>query len=312
MKEIIIEVRNFLKKDFNIYAYSYTIIFLAIAVFLNYKYGFENNYIDKNYGKPIGFLIYPLYYIFPYYVTIIPILFIKKQQHKLKQSEFWIKSLIYFTTFGIMIAFWQERKMFDLSDFKVSERYLIYRIIAELKRIIPFIIIFFAVKSYYDKKEKHLLGLRFKGINYKPFFVMLILMLPLIAIASFQPAFQHTYPQYKFWNYDGAFGLTPLQSDLLFELAYGMDFISIELFFRGALIIGMARVLGKEAVLPMAAAYVIIHFGKPAGEAISAFFGGFILGVHSLKTKNIFGGIVIHVGIAYSMEIAAILQHYYG
>lgn len=312
MKEIIIEVRDFLKKDFNIYAYSYTILFLAIALFFNYKFNIENSYIDKNYGKPIGFLIYPLYYIAPYYITVIPVLFIKKQQFKLKQSEFWIKSLIYFTTFGVMVAFWQERKLFDLSNLNSQDRYLVYRILAELKRIIPFIIIFFAVKSYYDKKEKHLLGLRFKGINYRPFFTMLILMIPLIAMASFNSSFQHTYPQYKFWNYDGAFGMSPIQSYGVFEIAYGMDFISIELFFRGALIIGMARVLGKDAVLPMAAAYVIIHFGKPAGEAISSFFGGFILGVHSLKTKNIFGGIVIHVGIAYSMEIAAILQHYYG
>jgi hypothetical protein len=74
----------------------------------------------------------------------------------------------------------------------------------------------------------------------------------------------------------------------------------------------MAKVLGREAVLPMVAAYVFIHFGKPPGEAISSFFGGFILGIHSLSKKNIFGGIVIHVGIAFLMELAAVLQHFYG
>jgi len=47
------------------------------------------------------------------------------------------------------------------------------------------------------------------------------------------------------------------------------------------------------------------------GEAISSFFGGFILGVHALEKRNIFGGIVIHVGIAYLMEIAAIWQYYH-
>ena len=99
---------------------------------------------------------------------------------------------------------------------------------------------------------------------------------------------------------------------MFFELIYGMDFLSVELLFRGALIIGMTKVLGKEAVLPMVAAYVFIHFGKPAGEAISSFFGGFILGIHSYYKKNIFAGIIIHVGIAWMMEIAAILQHVYG
>jgi hypothetical protein len=82
--------------------------------------------------------------------------------------------------------------------------------------------------------------------------------------------------------------------------------------YRGALIIGMARLLDKDAVIPMASAYVVLHFGKPLGEAISSFFGGFILGVHSLAKKNIFGGIIIHVGIAYLMEAAAILHHFFG
>ena len=136
-------------------------------------------------------------------------------------------------------------------------------------------------------------------------------MIQLIAIASYQPDFQRTYTQYKFYNYKGVFGLSPVQSEGIFELAYGLDFVSVELMYRGALIIGMARLLGKEAVLPMAGAYVILHFGKPAGEAVSSFFGGMILGIHALAKKNILGGIIIHTGIAYFMEIAAILQHYY-
>ena len=106
--------------------------------------------------------------------------------------------------------------------------------------------------------------------------------------------------------------MSPWQSEAVFELAYGSDFVSTELMYRGALIVGMSKVLGEEAVLPMAGAYVILHFGKPAGEAISSFFGGMILGIHALAKKNIFGGIIIHVGIAYFMEIAAILQHFYG
>jgi len=312
MKEIILEIRDFLKKDFNIYAYTYTILFLAIALFLNYKYNFEDGYIDRNYGKLRGFWVYPLYYIAPYYFTLIPILFIKKKQSKLLQSEFWIKSLVYFGTFGVMVAVWQHRSLFDFSHLQSGDRFFIFRVFDEIKRIIPFLIIFFAVKSFYDKKDNHLLGLRYKGMNYKPFFLMLILMIPLITLASFQSSFQHTYPQFKYWYYGGAFGMSPQQTMGAFEIAYGLDFVSVELMFRGALVIGMAKVLGKEAVLPMAAAYVIIHFGKPAGEAVSSFFGGFILGVHSLAKRNIFGGIIIHVGIAYFMELAAVLQHFYG
>ena len=311
MKEIIIEIRDFLKADFNIYAYSYTIVFLTFALIFNYEYNFEDGYIDKNYGKLIGFIIYPLYYIAPYYIVIIPVLFIKKQQHKLKQSEFWVKSVIFFGTFGIMVAFWQHRTLLTDSNLNLSERFYIYRIFDEIKRFIPFLIIFFAVKSFYDKEDKHLFGLRYKGMNYRPFFLMLILMIPLITIASFQTDFQQTYPQFNYWLYEGVFGMSNKQIMGIFEFAYGLDFVSIELMYRGALVVGMAKILGREAVLPMVAAYVILHFGKPAGEAVSSFFGGFILGIHALAKRNILGGIIIHVGIAYSMEFAAVLQIYY-
>ncbi|NOZ33823.1 MAG: hypothetical protein GXO80_00810 [Chlorobi bacterium] len=311
MKEIIIEIRDFLKSDFNIYAYGYTFFFLIAAVFFNYKYDFEDSFINSFYGKPISFLIYFLYYITPYLLILIPVLLIKKKHYLLKQSEFWIKSIIFFGIFGIMIAFWQVRYLFDFSKLTYSEKNYVYNLTFNLKRIIPFLIVFFAVKSIYDKDLNHLYGLRYKGMNYRPFFLMLLLMIPLIAIASYQPDFQRTYPQYKFYNYKGVFGLSPVQSEGIFELAYGLDFVSVELMYRGALIIGMARLLGKEAVLPMAGAYVILHFGKPAGEAVSSFFGGMILGIHALAKKNILGGIIIHTGIAYFMEIAAILQHYY-
>ena len=134
-------------------------------------------------------------------------------------------------------------------------------------------------------------------------------ILPLVVIASFQPDFQHTYPQFKFWKMGDVFGLSKFQMTLIYEFFYGLDFISVELMFRGALVIGMASVLGKDAVLPMAVTYVFIHFGKPAGETVSSFFGGYILGVIALRRQNIFGGIVIHIGMAYLMEIAAVMQH---
>jgi hypothetical protein len=38
---------------------------------------------------------------------------------------------------------------------------------------------------------------------------------------------------------------------LIYELCYGWDFVPTELMFRGFLVIGMVRVLGHGAVLPM-------------------------------------------------------------
>ncbi len=58
----------------------------------------------------------------------------------------------------------------------------------------------------------------------------------------------------------------------------------------------------------MAATYVFLHFGKPMGEAISSGFGGYILGIIALYSGNIWGGVFVHVGIAWLMEAMAWMQ----
>ena len=145
-------------------------------------------------------------------------------------------------------------------------------------------------------------GLAPKKMDGRAYGLMMLIMLPLIAAASTQPDFLATYPKLE--------EVLPLPPGarpgwlymLLFELAYGSDFFSIELFFRGFLVIGFARWAGKDAILPMACFYCTIHFGKPAGECISSFFGGMLLGIVSYHTRSIYGGLIVHLGIAWLME----------
>jgi hypothetical protein len=96
---------------------------------------------------------------------------------------------------------------------------------------------------------------------------------------------------------------------MLYELSYGSDFFSIELFFRGFLVLAFARYAGKDAILPMAIFYCAIHFGKPLAECISSFFGGIILGVVSYHTRTILGGFLVHVGLAWLMELGGLIGH---
>jgi hypothetical protein len=312
MKEIITELKTFIRKDFNIAAYGFTILFLATALALNYQYSFEKSVINSFYAKPIGYLVYFLYYYLPYiFITILTLAF-KKRLDKIRQREFLVKSFIFIGTFAVMAAFYHHKAIADAYSSDFREYNYLLKIIGNLKRILPFIVIFAAVKYFYDKKDTHLYGLQFARTNYRPYFIMLLLVIPLIVFASFTDSFQYAYPRMKPWQYPDIFDLGYFEKIFLFEIAYGLDFVSIELLFRGALVIGMARCLKEDSVLPMVALYVIIHFGKPPLEAISSFFGGFILGVHSYYTKHILGGIIVHIGLAWLMELAAHLQYYFG
>ena len=147
-----------------------------------------------------------------------------------------------------------------------------------------------------------------KKINWQPYIIMLLIMLPLIAAASTQPDFQAMYPKLKLITEMTSLDYFSWWQKLLFELAYGSDFITIELFFRGFLVLAFVKWAGKEAILPMACFYCTIHFGKPLAECISSYFGGMILGIVVYHTRSIFGGLMVHLGIAWLMEIGGYIR----
>jgi hypothetical protein len=152
------------------------------------------------------------------------------------------------------------------------------------------------------RNEEPLYGLTTKNIEWKPYWLMLVIMLPLIAAASTQPDFLAMYPKLNAVVQHNSMDLQWWHK-LLFELSYGSDFITIEFFFRGFLILAFVRWAGKEAILPMACFYCTIHFGKPLGECISSYFGGMLLGIVVYHTRSIYGGLMVHLGIAWLMEI---------
>lgn len=147
-------------------------------------------------------------------------------------------------------------------------------------------------------------GLSFKGFDAKPYFILLLLMVPLLLIAGMGPDFQHVYPKLKMIGYAANDWLQAV----VFELSYGVDFFTIELFFRGFLILAFIKYAGKDAILPMAVFYCTIHFGKPLAECISSYFGGLILGAIVYNTRSIWGGLIVHLGIAWLMEIVGIVM----
>jgi hypothetical protein len=157
-------------------------------------------------------------------------------------------------------------------------------------------------------KEGTFYGTSFRGFNAKPYLLMLVIMLPLIAAASTQPDFLAMYPKLNnlaFLKEEHNSGLYKF----LYELSYGSDFFTIELFFRGFLVLAFVKWFGRDAILPMACFYCTIHFGKPLGECISSFFGGMILGIVTYHTRTIFGGLMVHLGIAWLMELGGSLGH---
>lgn len=147
-----------------------------------------------------------------------------------------------------------------------------------------------------------------KGLtNSNAYLLLAACMIPLIILAATQASFLHTYPRAQMVTALDI-PMKPLRY-LIFELSYAFDFISIEFFFRGFLIVSFIRICGMRCIIPAACFYCCIHFGKPMGEAISSFWGGMLLGIISYHTKNVWGGIIVHIGIAMLMELSGFAAH---
>jgi hypothetical protein len=272
-------------------------LFIAGLIWLNYQHQLEYQLITKT-GLPAPvfsghLLIYTAAFLVPHVLLLL------KRKKNYSTDAGFLACLI-----GAPFIFAIKVSMDTGVNVSTSTHWNYYwnELLYWPVRMIVVVLILVVYRALFHKKES-LYGLSAKKINYAPYLIMLLIMLPLIAAASTQPDFLATYPKMS--------SVLPLPGDanpgwlykLLFELSYGTDFFSIEIFFRGFLVVGFIKWAGKDAILPMACFYCTIHFGKPLGECISSYFGGLLLGIVAYNTRSIYGGLIVHLGIAWLMEV---------
>lgn len=129
--------------------------------------------------------------------------------------------------------------------------------------------------------------------------VLFLCVLPAVLYASTTPAFRETYPFYRLAN-RSSFDLWT------WEALYAAQFIALEFFFRGFMLHGLRRALGSNAVFVMIVPYCMIHYGKPLPETLGAIGAGIILGTLAMRTRSIWGGVLIHIGVAVTMDVLAL------
>ena len=308
MKYVIRMLRDHLRKDFHAGLYGYTAVFLAITISINYHLDFEDSILDTYFGSLKGVVYNILFFMTAYYGIAIPQALFTGNASRLASPRYWAQSFIMIALVGFVSGFYGHSAISGTFP-EFYDRNFVYRI-GDFMKPLVILIPMMAVALLFDFKGDFY-GLLPRRFNHRPYWMMLLFMVPLIAAASFFEDFQHTYPRYKPWHTGAAFDWPFWKMGLVYEVAYGLNLLFTEYMFRGMLVVGLARILGKDAILPMVAAYAFLHFGKPLFETLGSIFGGYILGVIALNSRNIWGGIWIHMGVAWLMEIAAYLQHAY-
>ena len=268
----------------------------ALLIFLNYYYRIDRAISDQHsfaYSFISRYFIFLIAFALPYLLYVL-----LKQKKYFTQPLFLLLLVIAPAIFSLKAAL---NIPLHFSESKNWNDYWNTIFYWPLRLIVVAAILFIIWKL--TEKDQSFYGMTVHKLQFKPYVLMLLIMLPLIAAASTQPDFLSMYPKLKLIAgvYDEA-GMSWWHK-LIFELSYGSDFISIELFFRGFLILAFIKWAGKDAILPMACFYCTIHFGKPLGECISSYFGGMILGIVVYHTRSIIGGLMVHLGIAWLMEL---------
>lgn len=128
---------------------------------------------------------------------------------------------------------------------------------------------------------------------------LLLLALPAAYFASQTASFLATYPKYR-----GAG--ESWQQFLAWEVAYGFQFLMLEFFFRGFLTFSLARHMGALAIFVTIVPYSMIHYGKPLAECLGSILAGIVLGTIALRTRSIYGGVAVHCGVAWAMDLFAL------
>jgi membrane protease YdiL (CAAX protease family) len=83
--------------------------------------------------------------------------------------------------------------------------------------------------------------------------------------------------------------------ELLLDKA--LYYFAWEFLFRGYILFGLEKSIGRSAIFVQAIPFVLLHLGKPFWEALACIPGGFGFGYLAYKTRSFLPCFVIHFGM---------------
>jgi len=154
-------------------------------------------------------------------------------------------------------------------------------------------------------RRPHELGYRLRGTSRLAWIYLglLLVVLPAVAWASTRRDFQASYPQARGVVVDSA---VPLELFIPYQAAYFLVFLSGESFWRGYLVFGLERDLGRMAIPWMVMLYSMSHYGKPFLETNAAILAGSVLGWLALRHRSFWLGVALHWTVAVAMDVAVL------
>ena len=305
--EFIGDIVGFIKSDFRLAKYIYAITLAVFIIVGQVHFHIYDLIIAPSYDNGTSMLRLPLVYACVYFAVLLPTLWMHGELWRMRKWQSWVLPLVLVTIDGMGQGFDLYKQW--AADYAVwyKDRHYMQLVGSFLFRSV-FIVLSLMVFHRLTGGHFGLYGLKRSAKYLRVYALIYVLLLPLFLAVSFTPQFLDFYPKMDIAYCKGAMGWSNMSIIGLFELCYANDFLGVESMFRGAMVIGLARWLGPRTVLPMALTYMCIHLGKPDLELCSSVIGGYALGILAYRTHHLWGGIIIHLGIAMFFEFVGIMR----
>lgn len=258
-------------------------------------------------GWTLSWLWRILFFTLPLAATIGMLVYYQKSFYILKKQDFqWLCLGILCVLWANQYALWYKYFLPILPEYA---QYFVGKLCFNVHVSTFYILIPWLYGRFQNPESyQNFYGFTRKGFKPRPYMLMLLGMLPLLIWASFQEDFLVAYPRYRPGLLEVNTGIPSWLTVLVYEASYVLQFVALEIFFRGFIVLNLGRYLGSGVVFPMVTIYMLIHFYKPLPETIGSILGGYTLGVIAWYSRSVWGGILVHIGIALLMEALAFWQ----
>jgi hypothetical protein len=198
LNQVLKYITEFYRKEFNFFYFILTLSMLGVLIYFNYWHFLEKQYISSSDSRLQGFVGYYFLYFIPFAAAFFLQKFFYKNCNYFKNRWFWAILILGPAIFSFRVIF-NYHQIFITNFWQGEEQQFWLKSINWIVRVMVVLILIFIIWRIKDKNKQPFYGIK-KLDNANPYLWMLLIMIPLIALASTQKDFLHMYPKVKFLN----------------------------------------------------------------------------------------------------------------
>ncbi|MEN9001566.1 MAG: hypothetical protein ABF242_04600, partial [Flavobacteriales bacterium] len=229
--------RDYFEDSFSLKAHLLVAIFIGLCIYFNYEYDLYKNYFKVRNYQELKVLKLWSFFGFAFLVPLLIMSFFQKEKKTITNPYYLIFGLLALLFVSLDSSYYSLKYLKPLIPNDLAGFSFYQACLSNLNSLFTVMIPLFVIYYLTNHFKPELYGIKLNGANLKPYLILVGIMLPIVFIsAATQEDFTNYYPSYNFNRFEAA-KLPQKAKIAIFELCYGFDFLSVELMFRGFMVV---------------------------------------------------------------------------